>query len=938
MDEKWARLHSDLAAYANGGYTGLEVLCATRRSVSDKTLIPRMEACERIFSAPTRPETFDPAALSVLLVLVPAIQSYIGSMVGALTLLEGALESLTFQTRWEMAPPSGYVLQPGNGYAYAHWLNDRLHLDPSVCSEETIAECRKAAEARWPTATLGQRWTLARVFPENTAWAHEVVEQLLAFPELPIAPLAICEIVRDLGQAERLTARVPPTTIDYVALGRNLGTGAIPLLKAGLTQKHAVEVAHALASMDDPAAADALVACLGRKPLRPIAASYFERGSPNARKALEAALAGSSRIALIAQDLLARMDHVERAKAEADVEEASDDELPAVLVEAPWQKPNALVEAQQRQAHEPTTDAISKAVVPEMPESVHVDPKLVLAAKAQLTPDQINEATDDKLLEVWNSGQWYGGRSVHAFVLDRLGVRGIEAFQRFLIPELIPAISSARIANLVAARIAPFDWQGRSDLPCVHSLQWLRKNPEHAAVGLLPHLYHHSVRLTYQRLLAWNVDVAAILEKHYGKELAAEAMKIIEVDPRASTLPRTLPAIEDVPLETLARPRLKSGKRISTRAFRALLQLIGLSDIRYPHGGIAEVRAAFDAESLAELAWDLACAWELRQRTARRAWRRRAANERYLWLLSALVPFANVEVVRRLTPRFNGPEMVDLLGQIGVGDGAKDDPEREERADAAVLELLTIFLREKDKKSADLATRVHHQLDITAALKNLDRDELEERVLPDPVRVGASVMSGRPVIDYGPRHFEIRWTEDLAPALVVDDASARTAPVSRKRGAKAHLSRRLPAVRKTDDPAKVARAKQVWSTIVEDVAAVIVRRIELLGRAMASGRTWSLPELRARYLSAPLLAHLSRGLLFVREGDPASKAFRVAEDGSFADIDDNAFVVAETDRVRLIKPGDSSADEVARWREIFFDYGLVMPIAQLEEPAAPATP
>jgi hypothetical protein len=85
-----------------------------------------------------------------------------------------------------------------------------------------------------------------------------------------------------------------------------------------------------------------------------------------------------------------------------------------------------------------------------------------------------------------------------------------------------------------------------------------------------------------------------------------------------------------------------------------------------------------------------------------------------------------------------------------------------------------------------------------------------------------------------------------------------------------------------------------------------------------------------------LLRHLGRRLVWALEpprlqsGDErVSRTFRVAEDLSFANEADQAFVPEEGARVMLVHPVLLTPELRARWIALFGDYAIVQPFAQL---------
>ncbi len=69
--------------------------------------------------------------------------------------------------------------------------------------------------------------------------------------------------------------------------------------------------------------------------------------------------------------------------------------------------------------------------------------------------------------------------------------------------------------------------------------------------------------------------------------------------------------------------------------------------------------------------------------------------------------------------------------------------------------------------------------------------------------------------------------------------------------------------------------------------------------------------------------------MWVAESDKGVTTFRVAEDGTFADVHDAAFVLGESDEVTVAHPITMSEEDRTAWRTRFADYRLVQPFPQL---------
>ncbi|OLT30272.1 hypothetical protein BJF79_39335 [Actinomadura sp. CNU-125] len=99
---------------------------------------------------------------------------------------------------------------------------------------------------------------------------------------------------------------------------------------------------------------------------------------------------------------------------------------------------------------------------------------------------------------------------------------------------------------------------------------------------------------------------------------------------------------------------------------------------------------------------------------------------------------------------------------------------------------------------------------------------------------------------------------------------------------------------------------------------------DALETALARRYAWTPDEFRALFADHPIVRHIARRLVWTADG----AAFRIAEDGTFADVRDDAFVLPGAAAVRLAHPVDLGGD-LRTWQDAFDDYELVQPFGQL---------
>lgn len=899
----WSEVRSFVERFARDGYTGVDAAFVKRRDEASPELVPHLDLLVKWLrnEDPPNDEEWKRGPLSVLLAVVPDSEGPLWKLLGPRLYADALLASTAIATRWEWNLPAGYIVSIDPEAKRSTWaLKSRL----TEASAETIAICKEVATLHWASGGIGTKMSIAYAFQDEDPWRREAIDMFLANPSCGIPSWTVSSIVRDVDQATRMIEAFLHS--DYEAIARNVGVAIAPVLakRFASTSRYGGEsFAKALALLDAPEAAEALASCLGRPYQQAIAAAYFEKNTEHGRAALRKIADGNSHAARMAEDLL---DRLERGvdTAASSIVDATPEELPAVLRDPPWRRP----------AHErrkPTRTIPGLTITASAPEEVLVSDDVAKRGADALVMKVGSTPSTEELRAEWekSAGPYDNLHVAYPYILGRLGVSGITGALAIVerVPSLALHIDSPRLAPIVAKRISSSD---------PDALRWFHLHPRSAVLGLIPSLSDDDPvswrvfgRMVREEILS-REEIGALVRQHYPSHvvgLIEERIDFVLTHDPVALYPDGPPKLEGVVVEMLDRPLLRTRKRLPLDAFRALLELLSITSASLPLPSIQAVRAACSPQSLAALSWDLACIWETRQRGTGR--RRYSSYDNYRWMLGAVALFGDDEIARRLTPRMSGVPIIETLSCMAT--------------DAAVLELLTIYAREmasKGKKHLDVC---EHHIVMATTTRGLTSDELEETLLPDPVKSGAVLVDGKLMLDYGPRQFELRWAEDLRPCLVIE---------------KGAIVKRMPAVRQTDDKEKVERAKAAWATITEDVGAIIVRRVELLRRRRDERRSFTLAELRAHYIDPPLLAALARGLLFVRAADPRT-AFRVAEDRTFADVHDMPVIIDDPNEpIRLARFDDLSPEDRDAWRTLFLDYEIITPLSQLEDPSAVEAP
>ena len=233
---------------------------------------------------------------------------------------------------------------------------------------------------------------------------------------------------------------------------------------------------------------------------------------------------------------------------------------------------------------------------------------------------------------------------------------------------------------------------------------------------------------------------------------------------------------------------------------------------------------------------------------------------------------------------------------------------RDDRAIRHIHEVLAHARGKLKKRATQILGDVCRQ-------RGLSQDELEDRVVPT---LGLD-ENGTMVLDYGARRFTVGFDESLRPFV-------QSASGERLAG--------LPHVAHADDAAKAASAAARWKELKHDVQAIGSAQTRRLERAMCEARTWNATAFATFLVRHPLLGHLARRLVF----STRQRAFRLAEDGTYADANDATITLVEGDRVVIVHPATLELEERAKWQQLLADYRVMQPFPQMSREVIALSP
>ncbi|GGU44998.1 WGR and DUF4132 domain-containing protein [Lentzea flava] len=489
----------------------------------------------------------------------------------------------------------------------------------------------------------------------------------------------------------------------------------------------------------------------------------------------------------------------------------------------------------------------------------------------------------------WGVEEW--GRRIAA----RFGIEAVPALLRLV--QSSAAASGVVLLPFATAEVAAVmaDWFARTKQARRWGVAWMARHREQAARLLVPAAAgkpgaeRRNAEAAVRYLHGIGVDV-----KRVATECGAEAAidVVLSVDP-LDVLPARLPVIgewADIRLlpQVLLRDRAHA---LPAQATRHLLMTAALSRPGEVYAGLPIVREALDPSSLAEFAWAVFDQWQ-----------KAGAPSKESWALDALGWFGDDETVRRLSPLIrNWPGEsqhtkavagLDVLAEIGT--------------EVALSHLNSIAEKVKFK---GLKTRAQEKVAQIAAELGLSRDQLADRLVP---RLGLDDAATL-VIDYGTRQFTVGFDEQLKPYVLDPDGKRR---------------KDLPKPGAKDDQVKAPLEHKRFAGLKKDVRTVASDQIQRLERAMVDQRTWTAEEFRTVLAGHPLLWHIVRRLVWITD---EGLSFRLAEDRTIANAEDDEITLPENAAVRVAHPVDL-ADTLEAWGEVFADYEILQPFPQLGRP------
>lgn len=341
-------------------------------------------------------------------------------------------------------------------------------------------------------------------------------------------------------------------------------------------------------------------------------------------------------------------------------------------------------------------------------------------------------------------------------------------------------------------------------------------------------------------------------------------------------------------------PIIIDGHSLNAEQGVAVLTALSRSTLEAPHPLVKALKQNIAAPVLDRFAWGL---FEL--------WQNRGGSSKEKWAMQALGLLGGDGVALQLAPcirKWPGESQhqravvgLNCLRAIG--------------SDTALMQINSIGQKVQYNGIKQAARKA---IDAIAAERGMTKDQLDDRIIPD---CGLD-EDGRRVFDFGTRKFTFALDADLKPQIR-DEAGK--------------LKSDLPKPIKTDDPQLAEQSVIEWKLIKKQVREVAKVQSGRLEQALLGKRRWSQVEFENFIVNHPLMIHLARRLLWGGYGEDGKlkMTFRITDEKDYANSDDDPITLDGVGCIGLAHPLHLSADDMAKWSEVFGDYEIIPPFPQL---------
>ncbi len=178
-------------------------------------------------------------------------------------------------------------------------------------------------------------------------------------------------------------------------------------------------------------------------------------------------------------------------------------------------------------------------------------------------------------------------------------------------------------------------------------------------------------------------------------------------------------------------------------------------------------------------------------------------------------------------------------------------------------------------------------------------------------------------LDFGPRQFTARLGAELN--LVLFDPEGKAIKT-------------LPDPRKDDNAEKAAAAKKQLGVARKELKQVIGQQRVNFYEAMCVQRTWRFEDWEPFLCRHPIVRHFCQRLIWTASREGKVQHFRPLADGSFTDVEDNAFTPDAADVIAIAHLTTTTPAIASAWIQHFSDYEVAPLFDQFGRGAPEMTP
>ena len=224
-------------------------------------------------------------------------------------------------------------------------------------------------------------------------------------------------------------------------------------------------------------------------------------------------------------------------------------------------------------------------------------------------------------------------------------------------------------------------------------------------------------------------------------------------------------------------------------------------------------------------------------------------------------------------------------------------------------------ISETRKYTDVLIQAAREELQRAAQRRQIPLRNLYDELVPD---FGLGNADGL-ALDVGPYAYRVVLRGDLS--LQVINPQGKT-------------SKSLPKAKAGEDPLLRADVEARFKRLRKDLKTVADQQLKRLPGLLMSGRSWPAERWCKQFTEHPLFRSLAQSLIWSRRGPDGTVlgSFRLAEDLSLIDYEDEPVELADDEQIALWHPIDSDTTVSEAWRQHLDDYALSPVLAQVDLP------